>query len=92
MSHCKKHFNSELAIIDLGCQSITGKGNYIRALRQKNEGFVEVKRRPIKMDGRTIHKTLSPKGHIFKLGLRGDPTCERYLGENNHPHTHPMLL
>jgi hypothetical protein len=31
----------------------TGKGTYICALCQKNEGSVEIKQRPIKMGGRT---------------------------------------
>jgi hypothetical protein len=47
----------------------TGKGNYTRALCQKNEGFVEVKQRPIKMGGRTIYKTLSPERTPFQNGI-----------------------
>jgi hypothetical protein len=38
----------------------TGKGTYIRALRQNNEGSVGIKQRLIKMDGRTVHRTLPP--------------------------------
>jgi hypothetical protein len=47
----------------------TGKGTYIRALRQKNEGSVGIKQRPIKMDGRTIHRTLPPKWTLFQTGI-----------------------
>jgi hypothetical protein len=60
----------------------TDKGTYIRALCQKNEGSVEVKQRPIKMDGRTIRRTLSPKRTLLKLGLTDDPACERCLEED----------
>jgi hypothetical protein len=60
----------------------TGKGTYIRTLCQKNIGSVEIKQRPIKMDSRTIYRTLSSKGHLFKLGLTDDPTCERCLEED----------
>jgi hypothetical protein len=34
------------------------------------------------MGSRTIYRTLSPKGHLFKLGLTDDPICERCLGED----------
>jgi hypothetical protein len=34
------------------------------------------------MGGRTICRTLSPKEHLFKLGLTDDPTCETCLEEN----------
>jgi hypothetical protein len=44
----------------------TGKGTYNRALCQKNEGSVEVKQRQIKMGGRTIYRTLSPKRAPFQ--------------------------
>jgi hypothetical protein len=61
----------------------TGKGTtYIRALCQKNKGCVEIKQRPIKMDNRTIYRTLSSKGSLFKLGFTDDPTCERCLEED----------
>jgi hypothetical protein len=60
----------------------TGNGTHIRTICQKNKVSVSIKQRPIKMDGRTIHKTLSPKGHLFKLGLTDDPTCERCLEED----------
>jgi hypothetical protein len=38
----------------------TGKGTYIRALCQNDEGSVEIKQRPIKMDGGSIQRTLPP--------------------------------
>jgi hypothetical protein len=34
------------------------------------------------MSGKTIYTTLSPKGHLLKLGLTDDPTCERCLEED----------
>jgi hypothetical protein len=34
------------------------------------------------MDDRTIHRTLSPKRHLFKLGLTIDLNCERCLEED----------
>jgi hypothetical protein len=46
----------------------------IIALKQSKKG--EAKQRPIKM-GDTGHRRL--KGHLFKLGLTDDPTCERCL-------------
>jgi hypothetical protein len=62
----------------------TGKGT--RALCQKNEGSVEIKQRPTKMGGRTTYRTLSPKGHLFKLGLTDDPNCERCLEDESAIH------
>jgi ribonuclease HI len=50
------------------------KGIYTRALCQENEGSAEAKQRPIKMGDRTGHCHL--KGHLFKLELTDDPTCE----------------
>jgi hypothetical protein len=47
----------------------TGKGTYIRALCQKNKGFVEMKQSHL-------------KGHLFKLGLTDDRTSERCLEED----------
>jgi ribonuclease HI len=47
----------------------SGKGTYTRTLCQKNEGSVEVKQRPIKMGGRTIYRTLSPKRTPFQTGI-----------------------
>jgi hypothetical protein len=49
----------------------TGKGTHIRTLCQKNKASVEIKQRPIKMDSRTIHRTLSPKGIPFQIGIDG---------------------
>jgi hypothetical protein len=70
----------------------TNKGTYSRALCQKNDGFVKIKQRPIKMGGRTIYRTLSLKGtpfqnefdrwtHLWKVPTR------RWIG-----HTHPLWL
>jgi hypothetical protein len=61
----------------------TGKGTHIRTLCQKNKGSVKIKQRAIKMDivGLfTGHCHL--KGHLFKLRLTNDPTCERCLEED----------
>jgi hypothetical protein len=40
----------------------TGKRTYTRVLCQKNKGYSEIKQRPIKMNGRTMYRTLSSKG------------------------------
>jgi hypothetical protein len=47
----------------------TGKGTYIWALCQKNEGSVEIKQTPIKMGGRTTYWTLPPKRTPFQNGV-----------------------
>jgi hypothetical protein len=47
----------------------TVKGTFTRALCQKNKESVEIKQRPIKMGGRTIYKTLSPKKTPFQTGI-----------------------
>jgi hypothetical protein len=47
----------------------TGKGTYIWALCQKNEGSIEIKHRPIKMGGRTTYWTLLPKRTPFQTGI-----------------------
>jgi hypothetical protein len=47
----------------------TGEGTYTRALCQKNEGSVEIKQRPIKMSGRTLYRTLSPKRAPVQIGI-----------------------
>jgi hypothetical protein len=44
----------------------TGKQTYTRALCQKNEGSLKIKQRPIKMGGRTLYRTLSPKRTPFQ--------------------------
>jgi hypothetical protein len=41
------------------------------ALCQKNKGYVEIKQRPIKIDGRTTHRALSSKGTPFQIGIDG---------------------
>jgi hypothetical protein len=60
----------------------TGKGSYTRAFCEKNDGSVKIKQRPVKMGDRTIYRTLSSKGHLLKVGLTDDPTCERCLGKD----------
>jgi hypothetical protein len=50
-------------------QTYTGKGTYTRALCQKNEGSVKTKQKPVKMDGRNIYRTLSPKSATFQIGI-----------------------
>jgi hypothetical protein len=45
------------------------KGTYIRTLCHKIKGSAEIKQRPIKMDSRTIHRTLSSKGTPFQIGI-----------------------
>jgi hypothetical protein len=47
----------------------TGKGTYIWALCQKNEGSVEIKQRPIKMGVMTAYWTLPPKRTPFQNGV-----------------------
>jgi hypothetical protein len=47
----------------------TGKGTYTRALCQKNERSLEIKQRPIKMGGRSVCRTLSPKRTPFQTGI-----------------------
>jgi hypothetical protein len=50
-------------------------------LYQTNEGSLETKQRPRWVVGLlTGHCHL--KGHLFKLGLTDDPTCERCLQED----------
>jgi hypothetical protein len=46
----------------------TGEGIYTRAICQKNEGSVEIKQIPVKMGGRTLYRTLSPKRVPFQSG------------------------
>jgi hypothetical protein len=38
---------------------------------EKKEGFIEAKQRPVKMAGRTIYRTLSPKRTPFQTGIDG---------------------
>jgi hypothetical protein len=65
----------------------TGKGTYTRVFCQQNKGSVKTKQRPIKMDGRTIYRTLSPKRAPFQTGIDRGPTCERCL-EKDKSATH----
>jgi hypothetical protein len=56
-----------------------GNGTYSRALCQTNEGTVKKIRAQIKWEVRLFTGHCHLKGHLFKLGLRDDPTCERCL-------------
>jgi hypothetical protein len=56
-------------------------GLIIRTLCQKNKESVEIKQIPIKLDSRTIYRTLSLKGHLFKLGLTDDPAREKTMNQ-----------
>jgi hypothetical protein len=47
----------------------TGKVTYIWGLCQKNEGSVEIKQRPVKMDGGTIYWTMPSKRTPFQNGV-----------------------
>jgi hypothetical protein len=46
-----------------------GKGTYTSVLCQKNKGSVKIKQRPIKLGGRTIYRTQSPKRTPFQTGI-----------------------
>jgi hypothetical protein len=46
-----------------------GKETYTRALCEKNEISVEIKHRTIKMGGRTLYRTLSPKRAPFQTEI-----------------------
>jgi hypothetical protein len=67
----------------------TGKGTYIMTLCQKNKGSVEIKQRQIKRDSKLFTGRCNLKGHLFKLGLADDPTCERCL-EKDESATHVL--
>jgi hypothetical protein len=57
----------------------TGKGNYIRALCQKNEGSVKSNRDQLRWALRLFTGHCNIKGHLFKLGLTEYLTSERCL-------------
>jgi hypothetical protein len=57
-----------------------------RAFCQKNTGSVKIKQRPIKMGGRNLQRTPSPRTPS-KFGLTDDPTCKWCLKKLNQPHT-----
>jgi hypothetical protein len=64
----------------------SGKATYTRTLCQKNEGSVEV-RDQLRWMVTLLTGHCHLKGHLFKLRLTDDPTCERSLGKTNQPHT-----
>jgi hypothetical protein len=64
-------------------QPQTGKGIYIRTFCQKNEGSVETKQRPtIRWVVALLTGHCHLKGHLLKLGLTDNLTCERCLQED----------
>jgi hypothetical protein len=70
----------------------TGKGTYIRTLCQKNKGSVEMQQRPIKMDSRTIHRTLSSKRTPFQTGTDRRPHLWKVPRKRWISHTYSMWL
>jgi hypothetical protein len=70
----------------------TGKGTYIRALCQNSEGSVEIKQRPIKLEGRTIHRTLSPKRTPFQTEIDRPSHLWKVPRKGRISHTYPMWL
>jgi hypothetical protein len=65
------------------------KGTYTRALRQKNDGSVEIKQRPIKMGGRTMYRTLSSKITPFQIGTGSRPYLRKVSRKRRISHTYP---
>jgi hypothetical protein len=57
-----------------------------------NEGYFEVKQRLIKMDGRTIYRTLSPKETLFQTGSDRRPHLWMMPRRRWISHTYPMWL
>jgi hypothetical protein len=82
---CKKKWLTKLTP-----WSSTGQGTYTRALCQKNEGSVEIKQRPIKMGGRTLYRTLSPKRALFQTGIDWWPHLRQVPRRRRINHTYPM--
>jgi hypothetical protein len=70
----------------------TGKGTYTRFLCHKNEGSVELKQRPIKMGGRIIYRTRSPKRAPFQTGINWWSHLRKVPGRRRISHTHLMWL
>jgi hypothetical protein len=69
-----------------------GKGNYTRALCQKNEGSVKTKQRPVNMGGRNIYRTLSPKRAPFQIGIDWWSHLEKVPRRRRISHTYPVWL
>jgi hypothetical protein len=69
-----------------------GKGTYIWALCQKNEGSLKIKQRPVKMDGRTTYWTLPPKRTPFQNGVDRWPNLWTVPGRRWNSPTYLMRL
>jgi hypothetical protein len=59
----------------------TGKGTYIGALCQKTKDLLKLNRDQLSWMVGLLAEYGHLKGHLFKLGLTDDPTCERCLEE-----------
>jgi hypothetical protein len=59
----------------------TGKGTYVRVLCQKNEGSLKLNRDQLRWVVELFTGYCYLKGHLFKLGLTDDFTCERWTEE-----------
>jgi hypothetical protein len=70
----------------------TDKGTYIRTLCQKNEGSVEGEQKPVKMDGRTIYRTLSSEGTPFQTAIDRRPHVWKVPRGRWISHTRPVWL
>jgi hypothetical protein len=59
-------------------ESITGlrqaNGLTAGSSAKNNEGSIKIKQRPVKMGGRTLYRTMSPKRTRFQ---KDDPTCKQ---------------
>jgi hypothetical protein len=59
---------------------------------RRKEGSVEIKQRPIKMGGRTLYRTLSPKRAPFKIGTDWRSHLQKVPRRRQISHTYPMWL
>jgi hypothetical protein len=60
----------------------TGKGTYIRALHQNTMDLLKWNRDQLRWMVGLLTGHCHLQGHLFKLGLTDDPTCERCLNED----------
>jgi hypothetical protein len=60
----------------------TGKGADIRTLCQRSKHLLKLNRDQLKWIVGLLTGQCHLKGHLYKLGLTGDPTCERCLEED----------